>query len=406
VIVLKGSVRRRNCTCKKKRCTCGAKYFYVIDTGKNPANGNRKQKSKSGFSTQAEAWDACNEAIYELKNGTYVHESNAIFKDFSQEWLVHYQKKHRIKVSTVRIRRHEIGLLMPYFAHIRIKDITKKKYQEALNDLKDKDYADNTLSGVHATGRMIFKMAMEYDMIKKDPTQYAMVPKSPKTVEELEAGKEIPSYLEKEELSLFLKMSKEKGLDKDHETFMLLAYTGMRVGELCVLKWADIDHENCTISITKTYYNPNNNTVLYGLLPPKTKASKRVIEVDEVVLSLLDRHKSRQKPAKMRLRDVYLDEDFVFANTKRFPGYPELIKTVENRMRRLLKLAGLNQELTPHSLRHTHTSLLAEAGVSLPQIMDRLGHVDDDTTKKVYLHVTKTMKKEASQKFSELMKGL
>lgn len=79
-------------------------------------------------------------------------------------------------------------------------------------------------------------------------------------------------------------------------------------------------------------------------------------------------------------------------------------------MRRLLKMAELNPELTPHSLRHTHTSLLAEAGVSLPQIMERLGHKDEDTTKNVYLHVTKEMKKEmkkeASQKFKELMENL
>ena len=75
-------------------------------------------------------------------------------------------------------------------------------------------------------------------------------------------------------------------------------------------------------------------------------------------------------------------------------------------MKRLLKLANLNQILTPHSLRHTHTSLLAEAGVGLAEIMDRLGHKDDATTKAVYLHVTKTMKKEASDKFSELMKSL
>lgn len=83
-----------------------------------------------------------------------------------------------------------------------------------------------------------------------------------------------------------------------------------------------------------------------------------------------------------------------------------LIKFVENRMSRLLKLAQLNDGLTPHSLRHTHTSLLAEAGVGLPEIMDRLGHVDDATTRNVYLHVTKTKKKEASQKFSELMRDL
>lgn len=87
-------------------------------------------------------------------------------------------------------------------------------------------------------------------------------------------------------------------------------------------------------------------------------------------------------------------------------GYPIIIKNVLDRMKRLLKIANLNEELTPHSLRHTHTSLLAEARVSLEQIMDRLGHTDDQITKNVYLHVTQETKKEASQKFSELMRSL
>lgn len=392
---------------KKKRCTCGAKWYYVIDTGINPANGNRKQKQKGGFNTQAEAWAACNEAMYELQSGTYVKESNTLFKDFAQEWLGHYQRKHKVKISTLRIRRHEMGLLMLYFAHYKMKDITKKKYQEALNDLKDKDFADNTLSGVHSTGRMIFKTAMEFDVIKKDPTQFARVPRSQKTVEELEREEEIPEYLEKEELALLLKTAKEKGLEKDHIFFLTLAYTGMRSGELCALKWKDVDFDAGTISITKTYYNPTNNTTKYELLTPKTKKSKRIIDVDKVVLDELDKHKAKQNLPKMRLRDIYHNEDFVFAKTtEKYPGYPEPIKIVENRMKRLLKIAKLNKNLTPHSLRHTHTSLLAEAGAGLPEIMDRLGHEDDETTKKIYLHVTKTMKKEASQKFSELMRSL
>jgi integrase len=56
-----------------------------------------------------------------------------------------------------------------------------------------------------------------------------------------------------------------------------------------------------------------------------------------------------------------------------------------------------------YSLRHTHTSLLAEAKVALEQIMDRLEHSDDDQIRKnVHLHVTQEMKREASQKFNEL----
>nr|WP_013309216.1 tyrosine-type recombinase/integrase [Paenibacillus polymyxa] len=63
------------------------------------------------------------------------------------------------------------------------------------------------------------------------------------------------------------------------------------------------------------------------------------------------------------------------------------------------------QELTPHSLRHTHTLLLAEIGISLEQIMHRLGHSNDDIIKRIHLHITKPKRKEASHKFGELMRA-
>ena len=188
--------------------------------------------------------------------------------------------------------------------------------------------------------------------------------------------------------------------------FITLAYTGIRGGELCALKWKDFNFTDKTISITKTYYNPTNNTTEYTLLPPKTKSSRRVIEVSAIVLSELEVHRARQKVIKMEHRDTYHDEDFIFAMTEKNYGYPVYVKKIENRMTRLLKLSKLDQGLTPHSLRHTHTSLLAEAKVGLEEIMERLGHADDEITRRVYLHVTKTMKKEASQKFDELMKSL
>ena len=172
------------------------------------------------------------------------------------------------------------------------------------------------------------------------------------------------------------------------------------------LKWKDIDFVNHTVNITKTYYNPNNNTLKYLLVTPKTKKSQRKIMMDKEIINALKEHKDVQNQFIEQLGDAYYNKDFIFAKMQRQHGYPIVIKTIQDRMKRLLKIADLNIELTPHSLRHTHTSLLAEAGVALEQIMDRLGHSDDQITKDVYLHVTKEMKKEASQKFSELMKGL
>ncbi|ARC76552.1 MULTISPECIES: site-specific integrase [Bacillus subtilis group] len=404
---MKGSFRRRGCKCKKKRCTCGAKWYYRYDIV-DPTTGKRKQKEVGGFRTKAEAEEKAKRIQYELLQGTYIEEKEITFEEFAKEWLIWYENTGKVKVSTIRVRKHEISRLMDYFQYLKMKDITRKQYQEALNDLKARGYAENTIDGAHRTGRMIFKRAIELEVIKTDPTEYAIVPKVQKTVEELEREKELPKYLEKEELAHFLSIIPDHQMDiRDYPIFLTLAYTGMRAGELCALKWSDIDFEEQTISITKTYYNPRNAIKEYELLTPKTKKSKRVIDVTKDVLIELDKLRKAQKEVQMKYRKTYHNEGFVFAQLDEVnAGYPAYVKLIEIRMKRLLKIANLNPSLTPHSLRHTHTSLLAEAGVSLEQIMDRLGHTDDDTTKNIYLHITKPKKKEASHKFSELMRSL
>ncbi|MBU8583597.1 site-specific integrase [Bacillus paralicheniformis] len=404
---MKGSFRRRGCKCKKRRCTCGAKWYYRYDIV-DPTTGKRKQKEVGGFRTKAEAEEEAKRIQYELLQGTYIEEKEITFEEFSKEWLIWYENTGKVKVSTIRVRKHEISRLMDYFQYLKMKDITRKQYQEALNDLKARGYAENTIDGAHRTGRMIFRRAVELEVIKTDPTEYAIVPKVQKTVEELEREKELPKYLEKEELAHFLSIIPDHQMDiRDYPIFLTLAYTGMRAGELCALKWSDIDFEEQTISITKTYYNPRNVIKEYELLTPKTKKSKRVIDVTKNVLIELDQLRKAQKEVQMKYRKTYHNEGFVFAQLDEVnAGFPAYVKLIEIRMKRLLKIADLNPSLTPHSLRHTHTSLLAEAGVSLEQIMDRLGHTDDDTTKNIYLHITKPKKKEASHKFSELMRSL
>lgn len=404
---MKGHFYKPNCKCpgkKTKKCSCGATWSYIIDVGINPNTGKRKQKKKGGFKTKTEAQEAAALLVAELSQGTYVEEKNNTFEEYAKEWLSEYQATGTVKISTVRIRKKGIKLLLPYLAKLRISIITAKQYQHALLDLHDKGYSNNTIVSAHQTGRMIFQRAIELKIIKNDPTSSAVIPKRQRTIEDLETEKEIPKYMEKEELALFLQTAKEKGLDRDYAIFLTLAYTGMRVGELCALKWSDIDFSEQTVSITKTYYNPNNNIKNYTLLTPKTKSSKRVIIVDKKVLDELEQLQAEQKRITMFFRKTYHDKNFVFSQQGEenagFPTYPKLVAL---RMTRLLKLAGLNTKLTPHSLRHTHTSLLAEARVSLEQIMQRLGHRSDETTKNIYLHVTKPKKKEASQKFAELM---
>ncbi|MGF7046337.1 integrase [Paenibacillus sp. DS2015] len=405
------SFRQNNCRCVKtetnKRCKCGAAWSYRIRVGIDPVTGKRKLIERGGFRTRKEAEIEAARAELEVHSGTFIEEKNISFEEFAKEWHAIYMGTGKVKISTGRVRTHEIGRLSTFFAKIPIKDITRRQYQNALNKLKENGYAENTIDGVHRTGRMIFKKAVEMEVIKNDPTVYAVVPRIQKTVEQLEKEKQDVKYLEKEELATFLEASKQFGLESDYVIFMMLAYTGMRAGEFCALKWSDIDFDENTISITKTLYNPTNNTLKYTLLTPKTKSSVRVIEMDNVLHDVLKAHQQAQKELYMRYRKTYHNKDFVLVKkSPEHAGYPEQIKHIENRMARLLKICKLNTDLTPHSLRHTHTSLLAEVKVSLEAIMERLGHQDDETTRNVYLHVTKTQKKEAAHKFSQLMQSL
>jgi integrase len=100
---------------------------------------------------------------------------------------------------------------------------------------------------------------------------------------------------------------------------------------------------------------------------------------------------------------MYIDNHFIFA---RNDGHPQLRKVVETRLKRLLRISGIEKNITPHSFRHTHTSLLIEAGVGVKEIQQRLGHTDINTTMNIYAHMTANMEEKASHQFSRLMKDL
>lgn len=404
---MKGSFRKRGCKCPKDevtgkvvKCKCGATWSFRV-SGTDPKTGRRIQPEFHDFATRKEAESACALKIIELESGTYTPNKKILFKDFAAEWFKEISVK---KDSTVRVRKYGLSVLLSSFAFEQITNITRKSYEKVLSDLLEKK-SDNTITIVHSTARLIFKAAMKDNVLKMNPLEYAVVPRKQKTVEELEEEDEVVKYLEKEDLSNLVKAAKNKGLGNDYLVFLTLAYTGLRIGELCALKWRDIDFDKKTLSVTKTLYNPSNKVSEYKLLPPKTKESKRVIDIDDLVIAELKKHQAKQKEFIMKKRDTYHDTGFIIVN-KKLPGYPEPIHTFNNRMNRLLKIAKLNLDLTPHSLRHTHTSLMAEAGATLPEIMARLGHKDDKVTKTVYLHVTKPVQQKTSQKFSELMRSL
>ncbi|MDP5276347.1 Arm DNA-binding domain-containing protein [Chengkuizengella axinellae] len=89
----------------------------MIDIGIDSKTGKRQQKFKGGFRTKKEAELVANEFINELNNGNLIDGTNVTFEDFAFQWLSMYESTGKIKVSTIRVRKHEISRLMDYFAN-------------------------------------------------------------------------------------------------------------------------------------------------------------------------------------------------------------------------------------------------------------------------------------------------
>lgn len=382
----------------KKR---GKTWTYYVYIGINPLTKKRDEISKGGFKTKKEAMAAARIVELEKENGTLIRESVVPFQDTAQKWLKTYSRSG-VKVSSVRAREKEMKHFISAWGPYPISKITPDMYQDRMYELNDQ-YSYNYTSNIHACGRMIFRYAVKQGLIKINPTEGFQMPKKQLTVEELENTEEEYVFLEKEELASFLKLAQTEGLAMDHLIFSVLAYTGMRIGELLALKWTDFNEEVGSLRITKTLYNPNNHKEKYQLLTPKTPGSVRTIRIDEMLVSMLKKHRIKQNEIKLKNRPIYKDSGFIFA---REDGHPQLRKVVESRLKRLLKMLEINKNITPHSFRHTHTSLLIEAGVGIKEIQQRLGHSDINTTMNIYAHMTANMEEKASQKFSELMKDL
>ena len=377
--------------CKKVKTKSGSVWECVEDGPPNPTTGRRRQIKRRG-KTRVEAKKRVEEILNSLLDDGIDYRVSTVmtFDKVAHTWLEVYAATG-VKRGSIRIREKEINLLNEYLARAPITDITHYMYQNLLIDLDKRGYARSTISGVNTCANMIFKYAKRNKLIKENPREDAIVPKKKVSIKDLEENSIKESFFESEELDKFLNAVLSIGLDLDKEWFFTLAFSGMRPGELVALKKSDLNFNKNTIRISKTLYSEKNNMKEYLLDTTKTNRS-RIIDMDESIMKMLKQLVRSNARHKMKYRTVvedFHDEDFVF---QRYNGYPFLTKNLSSRMKRLLKYSEVKKELTPHSFRHTHISMMTEAGAELSTIMERVGHIDPNTTLKVYTHVTEKMK--------------
>lgn len=370
----------------------------VIVDGKK----KRKQKETEAYPTAQEAFEAGILIKADQLRGKLVDQKVITLGEWGERWLEDYIIENEPALHTIRNKKTTINSLKKHLGeHTKLKDVSGEEYQNWLNTLKKKGMKEGTIILYHNDARIIFADAVRKKIITENPGAEVKVPTFKKTLEEIEAGDaELPKYLEKEELKHFLNFIRFRGNPQDYNMFVTLAYTGLRIGELLALKETDFNEAERYISVTKTL-TALSSLKEYKLGPPKNSSSIRKVTIGDTVIKTIKSQLAWCNEMKMNGKMLH-DAGFIFWSIK-YPGFPGGVNAIEHRFTRLLKAAGLPTSLTPHSLRHTHTTLLAEAGEQLAVIQDRLGHKNDEITKRVYLHVTKKQKKLVPDKFEKVM---
>lgn len=194
-------------------------------------------------------------------------------------------------------------------------------------------------------------------------------------------------YLEREELKT---LTDAMHLERHKLATQFLALSGLRFGEMAALNDEDVDDEY--IHVTQTF-----NEALAQLGPAKTATSVRDVYIQPELAEVIRKIRTCMKKQKMMYG--YKDKGFFITGIDggRY-GHAAFNKYLKQIASEVLP----EKKVTAHVLRHTMTSLFAEAGIPLETISRRLGHEDSNITKRVYLHVTETKKQKENEQIKQI----
>jgi integrase len=187
---------------------------------------------------------------------------------------------------------------------------------------------------------------------------------------------------------------------EDHfEALYVQAVTiGLRQGEPLGLRWEDVDFEDGLVRVRRTLTR-NKRRLLLG--EPKTKRSRRTVQLTEAAVQALKEHRARQKQQMERLGDHYEDQGLIFATQKGTLVNPTNLK--KRSFEPLLEKAGL-PSIRFHDLRHTCATLLLSSNVNPKIVSEMLGHATSAITLDTYSHVLPNMQKGAARALEDSLR--
>jgi integrase len=367
---------------KKKKRGQGEGTIYKRKDGRWAAavnlgyqNGKLKRKHYYGASRK-EVSDKLNVGLSDLQKGIPIITERQTVGQFLDQWLNDCAKPstrpRTYEGYSIIVRRH----ITPTLGRISLTKLTPQQVQTFLNERLSSGLSGRTVQHIRTVLRTALNQAVRWGIIVRNAAALSEPPR----VENYEIQPITP-----EEARKFLDAIKE---DRLEALFTVALALGLRRGEALGLRWQDISFEQRTLRVNNSIQRINGKLLLSEL---KTKNSRRVLHMPELLVRKLREHRGRQLEDKLLAGSRWHENDLVFPSSIGTPLEP---RNLNRHFDQLLSKAGMHH-FRLHDLRHYCASLLLAQGVAMKVVSEILGHTQISTTADIYTHILPEIKKEA-----------
>ena len=343
---------------------------------------------KSAFAkTQKSALKELHKLIELYRDVDLTEESRMTLGEWMDKWLDEYMI-FTIKESTIDGYRAMVEhQIKRFIGNKQLTSLTTADVQKFYNKIKKEGrvkphpltgygLADTMVRKVHMILHQALDVAVKERIIVRNPTVGTTIPKK--------------TYVEKQvlgdsQLDKFMEAIKQEPYWNDF--FYVEVMTGLRRGEICGIKWSDINFDEGTLCIKRSVGRVKNGSITIG--ETKTTAGERKIILPPSVLTLLE-----EKQA-----DAINEWVFPHYMNPSDPLHPD---TAYRKLKTILKNVELPL-IRFHDLRHTFATHATQGGVDAKTLAGILGHTDASFTLDTYTHVTGDMQKNASSVVNNMM---
>lgn len=350
--------------------------------------GKRREKTEQGFTTEASAYRALCEIRAKLATGNSIEVEHD--KMTVGQWLNIWYETHECDWEiTTQVQRKNIikYQIEPLIGKMRLSTLDKETYKRKFINPLLKDYKPSTVRLFHRIFKVAINAAVDAEILSRNRFTKIII---------TDDERELPNVLSIEQLNIFLEAANNNEPVTSRLIINTLAFTGIRRGEALALKWKNVDVENLQITIEGTRDRRGYRT-------PKTLNSYRTIDIDENLAEQFKKYRKWCTETYLsfgkRFKENEFDEQFVYISYQTAEPYQD--NSLFYSFKRLSE--KLKFTVKPHTLRHTHASILLSNGVDVAVVADRLGNTPN-VIWETYAHVIKESKSRTVDQFISALK--